>query len=58
MFIKLWVKGADLFDRVRSEDGQGALEYALLVAAIAAIIAVAATGLGDKIKSAIEAVNI
>ncbi|MDD4346302.1 MAG: Flp family type IVb pilin [Desulfitobacteriaceae bacterium] len=42
----------------REEDGQGMVEYALIVAGIAAVVIAALTLFGPKIKGFIDGINV
>lgn len=46
MLLKYWIK---IQTMLNSEEGQGMLEYALIIALIAIVVVVAITPLGNKI---------
>jgi Flp pilus assembly pilin Flp len=48
--ISLWI-GRIMLPELREEKGQGAVEYALAVLAVAAVISVAMAGFTDQIKN-------
>ena len=52
-------KMMNLFSRlVREEEGQGMVEYGLIIALIALVVIVALTGIGDKLKTVFTNISI
>ncbi|AKL73557.1 Flp pilus assembly protein, pilin Flp [Actinobacteria bacterium IMCC26256] len=55
---RLYISLTNLSVRSKDETGATAVEYALLVALIAAVITIAVIGLQERISDALDSVNI
>jgi pilus assembly protein Flp/PilA len=59
LFTALQILAIDVSDRLkREEKGASAVEYALLVAGIAAVLVVAIGVFGDKLEALFNSINI
>lgn len=60
--MKLWIKQSEMKRKLKekvsqalqSEDGQGMVEYGLILALVAVVVIVALTGIGTNIKAKFE----
>jgi Flp pilus assembly pilin Flp len=53
--ISLVIGRAFMYPQIKREEGQGAVEYALAVLAVAAVISLAMAGFTDEIKNFMKA---